>query len=540
LIDLSKEYDMKHRIISVLAVALAAATTVSAQSITTGFAGTTSTTGTYNGHFFDLTAHGTGGITVDSWAVNVSSSLGTTVNIQVWYKEGTWVGFHADQSAWTLLGEVPTTSAGPGNPTPVNLGGLVIPQGQTYGIRIGTSPGSLRYSGANTYPLQVADDHVRLDQGSAQGNIFTTSLLNPRGWNGTVNYTPGGVVLTGGCCLPSGACEIRTQFSCNTVGGTYRGDNTDCVNANCPQPATGACCLPNGTCEILWELGCTSQNGVYFGDNSDCTGRVCPIVQVFPPLPSANTNTFPFTQTPGVTMHQVYASSSFSAIASGPITIERIAFAPGNTTTLNGHMVMRLGYTAAIPGATAAAGGLQIPDLAGGGAPNVIGPMHEFYSEQVLFAPVNPGMENFQFDLEGVPFVYDPAQGNLLMEIYLTNLVGGFSISRADGGPLASRAYHRHNGTTGVLTTQAHRTRMTISLGGGTSTCYANCDGSTVEPVLNVDDFTCFINEYAQAQTLPHEQQVAHYANCDSSTIAPALNVDDFTCFINRYAQGCP
>jgi hypothetical protein len=69
--------------------------------------------------------------------------------------------------------------------------------------------------------------------------------------------------------------------------------------------------------------------------------------------------------------------------------------------------------------------------------------------------------------------------------------------------------------------------------------CYPNCDGSTVEPILNVDDFTCFINEFASAQGLPHAQQVTAYANCDQSTTAPALNVDDFTCFINQYAQGC-
>src|SRR5690606_12575391 len=69
--------------------------------------------------------------------------------------------------------------------------------------------------------------------------------------------------------------------------------------------------------------------------------------------------------------------------------------------------------------------------------------------------------------------------------------------------------------------------------------CYANCDSSTVQPVLNVDDFTCFINNFAAAQSLPHEQQIEHYANCDGSTIAPALNVDDFTCFINEFAAGC-
>jgi hypothetical protein len=48
------------------------------------------------------------------------------------------------------------------------------------------------------------------------------------------------------------------------------------------------------------------------------------------------------------------------------------------------------------------------------------------------------------------------------------------------------------------------------------------------------------VNQYAAAQGLPQAQQVTHYANCDGSTVAPVLNVDDFTCFINSYAQGCP
>lgn len=69
--------------------------------------------------------------------------------------------------------------------------------------------------------------------------------------------------------------------------------------------------------------------------------------------------------------------------------------------------------------------------------------------------------------------------------------------------------------------------------------CYANCDSSTSPPVLNVEDFTCFINEFATAQNLPHEQQITHYANCDGSTTAPVLNVEDFTCFINAFAAGC-
>jgi trimeric autotransporter adhesin len=74
----------------------------------------------------------------------------------------------------------------------------------------------------------------------------------------------------------------------------------------------------------------------------------------------------------------------------------------------------------------------------------------------------------------------------------------------------------------------------------GCPTCYANCDNSTIPPILNVEDFTCFINEFAAAQNLPHQQQLTHYANCDQSTTPPVLNVEDFTCFINRFAAGCP
>ncbi|MFN0131981.1 MAG: M14 family zinc carboxypeptidase [Phycisphaerales bacterium] len=61
--------------------------------------------------------------------------------------------------------------------------------------------------------------------------------------------------------------------------------------------------------------------------------------------------------------------------------------------------------------------------------------------------------------------------------------------------------------------------------------CYANCDGSTSSPVLNVNDFTCFLNLYAAG---------ASSANCDGSTAAPVLNVNDFTCFLNLFAAGCP
>ena len=61
-------------------------------------------------------------------------------------------------------------------------------------------------------------------------------------------------------------------------------------------------------------------------------------------------------------------------------------------------------------------------------------------------------------------------------------------------------------------------------------TCYANCDGSTVVPFLNVNDFICFQAEFAAGDS---------YANCDASTTAPVLNVNDFICFQAKFAAGC-
>jgi hypothetical protein len=57
----------------------------------------------------------------------------------------------------------------------------------------------------------------------------------------------------------------------------------------------------------------------------------------------------------------------------------------------------------------------------------------------------------------------------------------------------------------------------------------SNCDGSRVPPILNVQDFSCFVQKIAAADP---------YANCDGSTTPPVLNVQDFTCFLQKFAAG--
>lgn len=66
---------------------------------------------------------------------------------------------------------------------------------------------------------------------------------------------------------------------------------------------------------------------------------------------------------------------------------------------------------------------------------------------------------------------------------------------------------------------------------GTAPSCYANCDNSSVTPVLTANDFQCFLNAFAAN---------ASYANCDQSTVAPVLTANDFQCFLNMFATGCP
>jgi hypothetical protein len=78
---------------------------------------------------------------------------------------------------------------------------------------------------------------------------------------------------------------------------------------------------------------------------------------------------------------------------------------------------------------------------------------------------------------------------------------------------------------------ESFRPRLVLTYTVDPGPCYANCDASTLAPVLNVLDFNCFLNRFSAG---------AAYANCDASTLAPVLNVLDFNCFLNRFSQGCP
>src|SRR5207244_2775297 len=67
---------------------------------------------------------------------------------------------------------------------------------------------------------------------------------------------------------------------------------------------------------------------------------------------------------------------------------------------------------------------------------------------------------------------------------------GPFTLACSLGDPLAAPT-----GSAGPYTLGSGF--LSAAVGGGAAACYANCDGSTTPPILNVLDFSCFLNKFA-------------------------------------------
>lgn len=129
------------------------------------------------------------------WAIDVNvSSVGEPLEIEVYYKLGTCVGYDRDPTAWTLLGTFHGTSAGQDLPSYIDMAGNGKPwiAGQLYGVYIHLEnysiiSGILRYT--NGGPNVYENDELRLTTyyGKADPAFYGTTYKF-RQWNGTIYY----------------------------------------------------------------------------------------------------------------------------------------------------------------------------------------------------------------------------------------------------------------------------------------------------------------------------------------------------------------
>jgi hypothetical protein len=383
----------------------------------------------------------------------------------------------------------------------------------------------------------------------------------------------------GACCFANGSCTLIQQNACTGGGGAFNGAAT-CAAANCPQP--GACCRFDGTCVSSLQSACT---GAFQGAGTLCVNVTCPAP---PPIIYTNCNL----TTGATTLSNVAApaGSLWSECARDAIEPNLANTSAGNSALMTSFREadnfvvpaggMNLGYLKLAAYQTGATGlsintgnvriwngppnnpasqvvfgdtttnrlahvelsnvyrifNTVIPPTCGG-TPTASGttrriqwsylainqflPAGEYWWDVGLNGTVASGpWIAIATDGRAIGRQCDPNNANAMVQTVST---GAWAPVTDTGQPAA--------GATCPTPPVVNQDLYFELLGTGGQTCYANCDNSTQPPVLNVGDFTCFLQRFAAGDS---------YANCDNSTQPPVLNVGDFTCFLQRFAAGCP
>ncbi|NNK54186.1 MAG: HYR domain-containing protein, partial [Flavobacteriaceae bacterium] len=148
-----------------------------------------------SGNMFDINA--LNDVTISSF--DVSMDDGTTDDVEIYFKTGTWVGFEADPSAWTLIETAAgITSAGDNTPTPLNLNlDVDVLSGETvafYVTLVNTT--NITYTnGTGVGNVFASDANIEFLEGSGNAYPFGATFA-PRVFNGNIIYTAGGGMST--------------------------------------------------------------------------------------------------------------------------------------------------------------------------------------------------------------------------------------------------------------------------------------------------------------------------------------------------------
>ena len=125
-----------------------------------------------------------------------TGTVGTAVDVEVWTRLGSYVGFEGSSAGWTLTQTIGTIRNGSTTPSPLPLmTDIIVPDSGTMAVylhAIGPGTGGIRYTGTSSAPpvttwtnsdMQLFSDVART------GSVpFAGSLFSPRTFSGSVHY----------------------------------------------------------------------------------------------------------------------------------------------------------------------------------------------------------------------------------------------------------------------------------------------------------------------------------------------------------------
>jgi hypothetical protein len=150
------------------------------------------------GVFMDLTAHHPAGLHITGFATPFSGTVGTTVEVEVYTRPGSYQGFESNAAGWTLTQTITTTRLGTTTNSPIDLTNwLTVGTGQTLGVylqAINHTGSGIRYTGTSASPPQTTWSNADLTLFSAHARTGSTPFVGtpftPRTFSGDVYYQP--------------------------------------------------------------------------------------------------------------------------------------------------------------------------------------------------------------------------------------------------------------------------------------------------------------------------------------------------------------
>ncbi|MCX6835185.1 MAG: hypothetical protein NTW07_08660 [candidate division Zixibacteria bacterium] len=128
---------------------------------------------------------------------------------------------------------------------------------------------------ATSPPLANRCENYIWSGGSYYDAIAFGMAYYPAFW---VSGQTGQCRVPGACCDPFGGCSISTRAACEALGGTYKGDNTDCDPNPCS--STFGCTMTNTTGDNSWvfQPGFVVGEGLYtfYNPEVDCSSQAYP------------------------------------------------------------------------------------------------------------------------------------------------------------------------------------------------------------------------------------------------------------------------
>jgi hypothetical protein len=334
-------------------------------------------------------------------------------------------------------------------------------------------------------------------------------------------------LATGACCLANGTCITASSYECTTSGGVYGGNGTAC----------GTCGSP----------GTLFANGPLSTGNTSLSGVVAPANSTWSELPTdgsiANT-------TNGVAIGDTAppafrCADNFTISDAGGWDIQDIVFYAYQTvSSATAAPTFKTGTLQIWNGPPNAGGSVVFGDATtnrlaasissfiyrtgnstiGASAPSVVRPVFENWLSANTHLGPGTYWVDAQFDAKL------PSAGTVTNAAFAPFVTVPGQRSPAGANALQMTAANTWAAVLDAASGTLPQEFPFVVRGSVSQSCYPNCDQSTSPPILNANDFQCFLNKYAAGDT---------YANCDGSTNPPILNANDFQCFLNKYAAGC-